>query len=161
MAKNIIVNGEQHDGISAIRVLLATGGKTLFRDADEMSGGVDGIVEIAAGSFSVSVATSGYTIKHGMSVAPDVVAIIPKYFYDTTDNNFAILVASQHAGATGGRRAIDGATTHFQGALNENDISTEITVATSSLAKLQPTYTDVDGNTGTQVYLWVAVKFAE
>ena len=58
---------------------------------------------------------------------------------------------------------MDPAATHFQGgiAAEEKDWSTEITLGTSSLGKFRPTYLDNEGNTGTQVYLWVAVKFKE
>lgn len=163
--KKVIVNGETYDGISTVALTMAAGGTALFRDVDETSGGtVEGIVEMACGEFSVAATTGEYTIRHGMTVAPDVVCVIPKYWHDTQDNNFAILVSSRWASATGGRRTVSGdGQTHFQGGISaaEKDWSSEITIATSSLAKFRSTYLDAEGNTGTQVYLWIAVKFKE
>lgn len=165
MSKNVIIDNQTYEGISTVALALATGGTALFRDADEATGGaVEGIVEMACGEFSVANLTGEYTIRHGMNVAPDVICVIPKYFHDTQDNNFAILVSSRRASATGGRRTVSGdGQTHFQGGISaaEKDWSSEITIATSSLAKFRPTYLDAEGNTGTQVYRWVAAKFAE
>lgn len=165
MGKNVIIGGEAYNGISTVALALTAGGTAMFRDIDEASGGaVEGIAEMACGEFSVATLAGEYTIRHGMNVAPDVICVIPKYFHDTQDNNFAILVSSRRASATGGRRTVSGdGQTHFQGgiAAEEKDWSTEIALSTSSLAKFRPTYVDADGNTGTQVYRWVAVKFKE
>ena len=163
MSKNVLINGETYNGVSTVALALATGGPALFRDADEASGGsINGIVEIATGSFSVSAASATAKIKPNMSIAPDVVVCIPRFWYDTNDNNGAIMAMSKYAPTATGRSAIDGATTHYIGNITEEaDLSGEITLNMTTLAKFQPTYTDADGNTGTQEYLWVAVKFAE
>ncbi len=164
MGKNVIVNGQEYPDKSVVQLFDSTGAPVLFQLMGEATGGaVEGIVEMACGEFSVAALTGEYTIQHGMMVAPDVVCVIPKYWYDTQDNNFAILVSSRWASATGGRRTVDGSVTHFQGGIAEEakDWSTEIKFGASSLAKFRPTYTDEEGNTGTQVYLWVAVKFKE
>lgn len=164
MSKNVIVNGESYNSISTVALALATGGTALFRDVDEASGGVDGIVEIAAGSFTVDSAETTHTIKHGMSVAPDVVVAIPKYWFDTLDANFCIAATSAYANAASGRRSVAEGTTHFTGSIGDGSdriTDTEVLFVASVYGKFQPTYTDADGNTGTQVYLWVAVKFAE
>ena len=166
MSKNVIVGGKTYNGISTVALALAAGGTALFRDADEASGGsTPGIVEIATGKFSVSKAETDYIIRHGMSVAPDLVAVIPKYWHDTVNNQFAISVKSRYAHAAGGRREIGSSTlaTQFVGAIMDGttDFSEEVTVSGATLAKFQPTWTDADGSTGTQEYLWVAVKFAE
>ena len=164
MGKNVIVNGQEYPDKSVVQLFDSTGAPVLFQLMGEATGGaVEGIVEMACGEFSVDTLTGEYTILHGMNVAPDVICVIPKYFHDTQDNNFAILAASRWASATGGRRTVDPAATHFQGgiAAEEKDWSTEITLSTSSLAKFRFTYMDAEGNTGTQVYRWVAVKFKE
>lgn len=164
MAKDIIVNGERRDAVSFIRVILATGGKTLFRDVDEASGSINGIMEIATGSFSVAAATASYTIKHNMSIAPDVAVCTPRFWYDTLDNNLGIAATSKYVNATGGRRSVADNSSHFAGGINggtDTITDTEIKFIASVYGKFQPTYTDADGNTGTQEYLWVAVKFAE
>ena len=164
MGKNVIVNGQEYPDKSVVQLFDSTGAPVLFQLMGESSGGtVEGIVEMACGEFSVAALAGEYTIRHGMNVAPDVICVIPKYFHDTQDNNFAILVSSRRASATGGRRTVDPAATHFQGgiAAEEKDWSTEIALSTSSLAKFRPTYMDADGNTDTQVYRWVAVKFEE
>lgn len=164
MGKEVIVDGKPYDNVSTVALAMANGGTALFRDVDEASGGtVQGIVAMACGEFSVDAMTGEYTIQHGMTVAPDVICVIPKYWYDTQDNNFAILVSSRYASATGGRRAVDGNTSHFQGGISDDvkDWSTEIHLSTSSLAKFRATYITPDGETGTQVYQWVAVKFKE
>lgn len=164
MGKNVIVNGHEYPDKSVVRLFDSTGAPVLFQLMGEATGGtMDGIVAMACGEFSVATLTGEYTIRHGMNVAPDVICVIPKYFHDTQDNNFAILVASRYANATGGRRTVDPETTHFLGgiAAEPTDWSSEIRFATSSLAKFRPTYMDAEGNTGTQVYRWVAVKFEE
>ena len=165
MGKSVIVNGKEYANKSMVQLSGSDGEPVLFQLMGEASGGtVEGIVEMACGEFSVAALTGEYTIRHGMNVAPDVICVIPKYFHDTQDNNFAILVSSRRASATGGRRTVSGdGQTHFQGGISaeEKDWSTEITLSTSSLAKFRPTYMDADGNTGTQVYRWVAVKFEE
>ena len=161
MSKNVIVDGKTYNGISTVALTLAAGGTALFRDADEASCSINGIVEIATGEFSVSAATTTYTIKHSMTTTPDVAVCIPKYWNDTIDANGALAAASRHAYVGIGRRAIDGATDHATGKLDETYITaTDVTFMMTTLSKFQPTYTDADGNTGTQVYRWVAVKFA-
>ena len=162
MSKNVIVDGKTYNGISTVALALASGDTALFRDVDEMSGDVNGIVAISTGEFSVSAATNTHTIKHGMDVTPDVAVCIPKYFYDTIDANGALAAVSRHAYIGIGRRAVDGATEHINGKLDETCITaTDITFMMTTLSKFQPTYTDADGNTGTQEYLWAAVKFTE
>lgn len=163
MSKNVIVDGKTYNSISTVALALATGGTALFRDTDEASGGsTPGIVEIAAGSFSVASAAYEHTIKHGMSVKPDVAVCIPKYWYDTIDSNGALAAVSGNAYVGVGRRAVEGATDHTTGKVATTGITdTDIRFALTTLAKFQPTYTDADGNTGTQEYLWAAVKFAE
>lgn len=162
MSKNVFVNGKTYNGISTVALALAAGGTALFRDADEASCSINGIVEIATGEFSVSAATTAYTIKHNMTVTPDVAVCTPKYWYDTIDANGFLAAVSRHAYIGIGRRAVEGATEHANGKLDETYITaTDITFMMTTLAKFQPTYTDADGNTGTQVYQWVAVKFAE
>lgn len=162
--KDVIVNGETHEGISTVELALAAGGTTLFRDIDEMSGGVDGIVEIACGRFTVTAeAANAPAIAHGMSVKPDAAVCIPVPWHDTTNYNLAVAAVSQYAAASYGRRELAETSTGFgAGNMAETYITdTTIQFLGGAYAKFQPTWTDAEGNTGTQVYLWVAVKFAE
>lgn len=164
MSETVVVNGKSYSGKSIVRLFNENGNPVLFKAISEMTGGFSEIAAMAYGEFSVSDVSGEYTIQHEMPVAPDVAFVVPKYWHDTQDNNFAILVTARHASATGGRRTVSGdGQTHFQGGISakEKDWSSEIPIATSSLAKFRPTYMDAEGNTGHQVYRWFAVAFLE
>jgi hypothetical protein len=176
MGKNVIVNGKKYMGISTTRLILADGGISLFRDADDVSSNND-IAAVAMGEFSVPAVpgaqNSSGLIEHGMPVKPDFAIAFPKYWQDANQANtqaLAIAVTSQIAYASSGRLkwnedATTGAVTAVQGYGGAVD-STKITDTTiefvcSGNARFHYTYITESGETERQYYIWVAVKLKE
>lgn len=173
MSKNIIVNGKTHTGVSFLEVLTTAGVVALFKDMDEASGGsLPGLAEVASGTFTVEAAKMGgkdsgnadyLAVAHGLSGAPDGFAVVPKYLYDTVDNNLFGEVYNNGWNIAGGRRSVEGNTSHVQvnnatGVLVDDTNIYPIGVA---FAKFQPTYKDNAGNEGQQEYIWIAWRNAE
>ena len=165
MSKDVVINGTTYEGVSTVALALAAGGTALFVDSDEASGGsIDGIVAIATGTFSVASAVDQYTVAHGLPVAPDLAAVFPVHWHDTTTANLGLSAKTNFARVLVGRRDIAASppTPYQTGSISTDMLSgEEIVFAASTLAKFQPTYTDAEGNTGPQVYRWVAIKFKE
>lgn len=172
MSKNVIVNGKTHNGISFLELLTTEGVPALFKDIDEVSSGagMTGLAEVASGTFTVGAQTMGGTetansplpVKHGMSGRPDGFAVIPKYFYDTMDNNIFGEVYTGAFNITGGRRSVASATMHVQ-ANPDTTLANDTNIYPSGIAfaQFQPTYKDSDGNEGQQEYIWIAWRIAE
>ena len=167
MSKNVIVNGKTHNGISFLELLTTEGASALFKDIDEVNSGVGmtGLAEVASGVFTVDKTASFLEngVEHGMSGAPDGFAVVPVHFYDTIDENFFGEVYTTGWNIAGGRRSIESNTTHFQGGTDRGILADEkkIYPLGSSFGMFNPTYTDNDGNTGTQEYIWIAWRLAE
>ena len=166
MSKNVIVEGETFNGVSFVQLDLVDGGKALFKDIDEISSGTSGILEMAVGTFTVEgIGFHSPVINHGMSVKPDVAVAFPVHWHDTVDKQIALAACSQIAYAAVGRREIAASSCFPAGNMVTTDTikitDTTIRFTSGAHANFHPTYTTADGETGQQVYKWVAIKFKE
>ena len=173
MSKNVIVNGKTYEGVSFLELLTTAGATALFKDMDEVAGGLLHTTEIASGTFTVPASTHGNTdftnasainVEHGMANTPDFWLVYPKYFFDTMDSNLFMAMYSRVAGRliTDGRRAIEGGSFSYTGTtVVELADATHLHFLAGNHTRYQPTYIDNEGNTGTQEYIWIAWKCAE
>lgn len=171
MSKNIIVNGKTYNGVSFLQLLTTEGVSALFKDMDEVGGGMPGLAEVTSGTFTVEAATVGNTdpsnagsviVEHGMSAAPDGYAVFPKYWYDTMDRNLICTIRAHGRNAVSGRRAIEGDVWQSVGSAVSGDVTaTCFYPLSASYAQFQPNYIDNAGNQGQQVYIWIAWRNAE
>jgi hypothetical protein len=172
MSKNVVVNGETYKDVSTIQLSRTDGATALFKDIDEISS-VAGIAEIASGTFSVQVETSGnlgthaetaVVINHGMTTMPDVYIIVPKFWYDTQDNNFVQAICDRrtnHASSIG-RRSVESDTWQKTSGPADGYINDIYFYAMgNAFGNFKPTYIDNEGNEKQQEYVWIALKLTE
>ena len=171
MSKNVKINGVEYNGVSTVELITTDGESAMFKDIDEIAS-FNNVVALASGEFGVDEETNGKDaqgnyqkiVEHGMDVKPDVVMIRPKYWFDTQDNNLKLTAYNTTIPVAifFGTRTVSTAT-NWYGVDTTEDLVTDTTIKMMAgvYAKFKPTYIDADGNEGTQIYQWIAVKFAE
>lgn len=137
------------------------------------------VAEIAGGTFSVAEATEGAAdmsstnailAEHGMSGVPDGWIVVPTTWYDTQDSQCICASYFRYrAASVFGRRSVASNRTwtrntplfaeHDGGESGFGD-ATYVNIRSGAFAKLLPTWIDEEGNTGTQIYRWIAWRWA-
>lgn len=138
-----------------------------------------GIEEIASGTFSVTEKTDGTSMtgrnaikfEHGMNGTPDGYIVIPHVWHDTQDSQ--VISASYFRFLSKncfGRRSVSSGTTWGgndilttlqDGGASNYANETYVNFIGGAFAAFCPTWIDGNGNTGTQIYKWIAWRWAE
>ena len=130
-----------------------------------------GVAEIASGTFSVAEKTMyGILTEHGMSGVPDGWIVVPTTWYDTQDSQLICASYFRYGvSLVHGRRSVASNTT-WTGSISlfaEQDggesgygDATYINFRSGAYGQFCPTWTDEEGNTGTQIYRWIAWRWA-
>lgn len=140
----------------------------------------EGIAEIAYGTYTPTEKGAGETpipnpralmVEHGMNGTPDGYIVIPSVWYDTQDSQvISVSYFRFLSKSCFGRRSVSSGTTWggndilttFQdGGASKYANETYVNFVGGSFAQFCPTWVDGNGNTGTQIYKWIAWRWAE